>query len=642
MVTGSGDLTWVVCPANYQLASSMALKTPGPLTPALLAAASSSTTYGGGEDDYVSLYPLEAAPGQTPEWSQPTQSWRFSDYQKETVFGEPIVNGKITAPCYARIVQQPDYYAISYYFLCGFNGEMGLTTQWDAEPLSEGFYAHVGDWMRVSARVTVNADGTVNLLGVEFEAHGNVTVRTDSPFAFSNQTLDDIKPITAYAAWHSHEMFPTAGKFPSVDHPGLSNDFTDDDGIHWDTRKNLVMLYSDQIQPGQEWITYNGLWGANLSIGTPLTAGALKWLKNGPQGPAFHSDWVRGTQYRAPTSARPWHLGRANHAQPWPTAWDDMERLASNSPGRLRALDSAMVDGTLHVVALPFDTAHVQHLTRGWDGQWSAWGDVDEQMQQALGSAPTALACATTAFDVQPQQSASGDVPTPPPPSSALNLLAVGADGAIHLAIRNPDGSWTGWTSVAPANGAWSGAWTDIACTTLSDGLHILGIDGQGALWHATWSAQSTLSAWERVPIDGLHNTGAQPGPLGRIAVNGHWGNLMVVATTVSGRVICSYRNWTPSWAPIWTDVATAPNQSPTQGQYSEVAIARAGTLCELVVLRADGQVLYAEGDGGEGGYGGLGPLYPPMSSDPAPFSQVTAAGVGESRELHVVAVSTS
>ena len=75
-------------------------------------------------------------------------------------------------------------YRINYYNSCA-----PTTAAW-ARPTGTtircqgGFYAHIGDWMRVTAIVSFNKSGTENLTtlqAVEYEVHGEVTTKTAAP-----------------------------------------------------------------------------------------------------------------------------------------------------------------------------------------------------------------------------------------------------------------------------------------------------------------------------------------------------------------------------------------------------------------------------------------------------------------------------
>jgi hypothetical protein len=331
IVTGAASLDYSEHNINFQLPPEMKLKIAGPLSADKLYGASNSTAFGGGEIDGISLFPMAAAPGTQPSYSR---KGYFTNYQLDTLAGQRV-NGTINAPCYVRITRvemdtirllgvdlpSTPYFLISYYFLCAYNGAMGGLSNRTA-PMSPftgggGYYAHIGDWMRLSARVRVNGD-RISMEGVEFEAHGETTVAKDAAHSFTDKTLDALPRLLAYSAWHSHELYPSAKtdwKLPDTD---LATDATADGGTEWDTAKQLVMLDEQLRDPAQKWIFYNGLWGANINIDQtlipeieikePITGIHIKTIsattvpmqKNGPSGPAFKRDWNRGTQYRPP------------------------------------------------------------------------------------------------------------------------------------------------------------------------------------------------------------------------------------------------------------------------------------------------------------------------------------------------------
>jgi hypothetical protein len=307
LTRGQGDIS--LAQPGYGpilLPASMSVVKAGPLTAADLVGASRSTVFGdGGRNRDFGLWPMAATPGQTPTYSATTNSgYYFSDYQLETVWGEILPTGTPTtatgAACYVHIseIQGSDssQYLINYYFFCAYNGAMAPWTSWDAQPLAGGGEGggdeqHYGDVMRIAARVSISPQtGLVTLHGVEFDQHGKTQTVTDPPFAFAGLPADAIQPLIVYSAWHSHEMYPTAGQFWI----GPVRDYTDDDGLHWQTAGSLV--FADGGQP--RWIQYNGNLGNNLHYMVRTSPPDV--LTTGPCGPAFKSDWIRGPDYALP------------------------------------------------------------------------------------------------------------------------------------------------------------------------------------------------------------------------------------------------------------------------------------------------------------------------------------------------------
>lgn len=304
LVSGSG----VLSSGAADLPSGMAVINAGPMTPDSLKAGSSSTAFGGGEIDDISLFPLTAAPGTTPvaDWSWvslyqgyfsdigqmlpstpssvPVSDPHFYNYQLETFLGQHgPTNRTLTTPIYVRITTRDDYYLISYFGFFGYNGGLGPQTAYASRPLGSGsgFGAHIGDWIRMTAKVKINQD-QVSLLYVDYEAHGDQNIDTSSNF--TNLTLDHVPRLTAYAAWHSHELYTSAGTHMRTETGFTANDYTDDVGPVWDTAPNLTFISDD----GPAWVFYNGLWGASMKVSGFIS----DYLKNGPQGPAFHWYWT--------------------------------------------------------------------------------------------------------------------------------------------------------------------------------------------------------------------------------------------------------------------------------------------------------------------------------------------------------------
>jgi hypothetical protein len=299
---------------GFDLPKGMTVLDPGPMTSDSLAAGSSSWTFGSGEIDDISLFPVTAARGQekVANWTWPSLLegyWtdigervpdrpdrlpigdpHFYNYQLETLLGQHVRRSATsTVPAYCRIATREDYYLISYFALFTYNGGLGPQTSFVARPLERrsGFGAHIGDWTRVTAKVKI-ANKRVSLLYVDYEAHGDQNFVTK--WNFNSLPLEQVKQLTVYAAWHSHEAYPNAGIHPRTETWFTANDYTDDGGVKWNTKPNLAFI-SDRAP---SWVRYNGLWGANITVPGTLT----DYVKNGPEGPAFHYYWVSETKDR--------------------------------------------------------------------------------------------------------------------------------------------------------------------------------------------------------------------------------------------------------------------------------------------------------------------------------------------------------
>lgn len=75
----------------------------------------------------------------------------------------------------------------------------------------------------------------------------------------------------------------------------LGHDYTNDGGLHWQTRPTLVFAKAGT----PEWLDYNGRLGNNVHYKSIIQA--MEILTTGPTGPAFKSDWSRGPDYTPPS-----------------------------------------------------------------------------------------------------------------------------------------------------------------------------------------------------------------------------------------------------------------------------------------------------------------------------------------------------
>ncbi|MBF0324704.1 MAG: hypothetical protein HQL42_06480 [Alphaproteobacteria bacterium] len=307
LVRGSGT----VSSGHMDLPSGMSIIDQGPLTAASLKARQSTGARGDqSHTDQVTLFPLPAAPGTAPvvswAWGPLLQGYMtaigvplpeepaslsvsdptFYNYQLLTLLGAD--HGATGAPIYCRIATREGYYLISYFAFFPYNGGLGPETAFDSRPLGSrsGFEAHIGDWTRLTAKVRITGS-LVSLDWVDYEAHGDRQVTTIG--AFSNLSLDQITPIVAYAAWHSHEFYCNNGEGGwHIRKFGFANDHTDDDGPVWNTAQTLKFISDNS----PDWVSYNGRWGAHITVPSSSIVSLIDVMGGGPQGPAFHWYWT--------------------------------------------------------------------------------------------------------------------------------------------------------------------------------------------------------------------------------------------------------------------------------------------------------------------------------------------------------------
>jgi hypothetical protein len=289
---------------GFKLPEELRIMRAGPLDQCTLSFLSSSDQFGPAHytDDH-SLWPMEAPPGGTATYHfrtiETSENTAFSDYQFETLRGQPIVNNLCSAPVYCRLSRSGDDIFITYYFFYPYNGDLG-GPDWDAEALAQtsGWEAHIGDLERVTARIRVSVDlGTVELLDTTLEWHGNEDVRRQPPFSFPPTVYTKVPRFTVYSCWHSHATHAAPGVYDT--NTSWASDYAGAGPI-WETGSNVVFI--DERVP---WIRYNGIFGANISVNGMLAHFGAHPMKNGPEGPAFHALWTRSTTITTPHLALP-------------------------------------------------------------------------------------------------------------------------------------------------------------------------------------------------------------------------------------------------------------------------------------------------------------------------------------------------
>lgn len=283
LLQGSGVIETSYAKVTGLIPASVQTKVEGPLTPETLKAACSGPT---NTDDF-GLWPMEAPSGSSPTYKFLSA---FSDYQVETLHGEPIVNNKCTSECYCHITQVDDYFNLTYYFIYSYNGGMGprISTAWHSMPLAtgSGYMAHIGDIERVTVQLSINDDSSVKLRGYIYEWHGNKNVVAAPPNSAAIPP-DKLTPTTVYSCWHSHASWPSKGEHPTD--TVLANDYSDDGGPLWNTGDNLVFVSS---KSGQAWLDFNGDFGADIKVTDGVVGPAGAWAqKVGPEGPKYKDSW---------------------------------------------------------------------------------------------------------------------------------------------------------------------------------------------------------------------------------------------------------------------------------------------------------------------------------------------------------------
>ncbi|WP_377267763.1 hypothetical protein [Peterkaempfera sp. SMS 1(5)a] len=264
------------------------------------------------------------------------------------------------------------------------------------------------------------------------------------------------------------------------------------------------------------WANFNPLHGAN---GAATFAGSQESITGLPNG----SSQVVGIGL----DGNIYHTGR-NVDGSW-TAFDHI--TGANGATYFHGSDVAiagMPDGSSQLVAIGND-GNIWHRVRNGDGSWTVFHTI-----LGLNGAP--------AFKASRVQIAAM-------PDGSSQVLAYGADKNMYLDIRYANGSWSGWTELAGANGAATFQGPDLAITGLPDGSsQILAIGNNGSVYHEVRSAAGVFSGFQAIP--GVTTTAMGASSIGIAGMPN--GSSQVVAVGTDGNVWQTTRNASGTWT-SWT-----------------------------------------------------------------------------------------
>lgn len=192
--------------------------------------------------------------------------------------GQPIINKKCTAPCYAHAFKKAEGgIVLQYMFFYAYNGPTV-----DLKFVSFG--VHQGDWEHID--VHLNPDYTIR--DVFLSAH---TAQKAGNYVSPHKLRwhEKTHPII-FASRFGHASHKKIMKFPdkNLDVTGK--------GVPWDTQYYIVNV----DKPGQEWIYFRGSWGnskTKLFLGQQREGGS-------PKTPYYQSWWRRGDHKAGVDAAR--------------------------------------------------------------------------------------------------------------------------------------------------------------------------------------------------------------------------------------------------------------------------------------------------------------------------------------------------
>ncbi|MBC3843155.1 hypothetical protein GXW82_32025 [Streptacidiphilus sp. 4-A2] len=186
---------------------------------------------------------------------------------------------------------------------------------------------------------------------------------------------------------------------------------------------------------------------------------------------------------------------------------------------------AGMPDGSSQIVAIGND-GNIWHRVRNANGTWTNF-----QTIPGLNGA--------AAFK-------AGKVAIAAMPDGSSQVVAYGSDKNMYLDIRNANGTWTGWTELAGANGASDFEGPDLAITGLSDGSsQILAIGNNGYVYHEVRSAAGVFSGFQA--ITGVTTTDMGASSIGIAGMPN--GSSQVVAVGTDGNLWQITRNSNGTWS---------------------------------------------------------------------------------------------
>ncbi len=239
------------------------------------------------------------------------------------------------------------------------------------------------------------------------------------------------------------------------------------------------------------------------------------------------------------SNGRLWHTIRFVNGT-WQSAFGDVNAQESNNPGPFRAVGCAGVGSNLHVVSLTGD-GKLWHTIRFTNGAWqSFFGDVNAQESNNPGPF-TVVGCAGV--------------------GSNLHVVSLTGDGKLWHTIRFADGSWQpffGDVNAQESNDP--GPFTAISCAGIGGNLHVVSLTGDGKLWHTIRFANGT---WQSAFGDVNAQEANDPGPFAAVSCAGVGDDLHVIGLAGNGRLWHTIRFVDGTWQPVFGDVNAQEANNP-------------------------------------------------------------------------------
>jgi hypothetical protein len=198
---------------------------------------------------------------------------------------------------------------------------------------------------------------------------------------------------------------------------------------------------------------------------------------------------------------------------------------------------AGMPDGSSQLVAIGND-GNIWHRIRNANGTWTNFQTIPGLNGAAAFQASKVAIAAL--------------------PDGSSQVVAYGSDKNMYLDVRNANGTWSGWTELAGANGDADFQGPDLAIAGMPDGSsQILAIGINGYVYHEVRSAAGVFSGFE--PLAGVTTTDMTASSIGITGLPD--GSSQVVAVGSDGNLWHTVRNangtWTAWGAPAGISGAT-------------------------------------------------------------------------------------
>ncbi len=157
----------------------------------------------------------------------------------------------------------------------------------------------------------------------------------------------------------------------------------------------------------------------------------------------------------------------------------------------------------------------------------------------------------------------------------------------------------------------------------LTGNLHLVGLTGDGKLWHTIRFANNS---WQSSFGDVKAQESNDPGPFTAVSCAGTGGDLHVVSLTEGGKLWHTIRFANGSWQSSFGDVNAQESNDP--GPFTAISCAAAGANLHVVCLTSDGKLWHTIRFANGSWQSSFGDVKAQESNDPGPFIPISIGGV--------------